>query len=40
VPLEENPTDLFGTRREAGKPGLGPILPDAKETAVWTDRRK
>jgi hypothetical protein len=40
VPLEENPTDFFGAKREAGKAVLGPVLPDAKESTKWVDRRK
>lgn len=32
--------DLFGTKRDPGKACIGPILPGAKDTAVWVDRRK
>ncbi|MBA4387401.1 MAG: hypothetical protein C0404_05430 [Verrucomicrobia bacterium] len=33
-------TDYFGTKRDPAKPVLGPVLPDAKETTKWIDRRK
>jgi hypothetical protein len=40
VPLEECPTDFFGTKRDPASPCLGPVLPDAKESTKWVDRRK
>jgi len=35
-----NPEDFFGAKRDPAKPGLGPVLPDAKESTKWVDRRK
>ncbi len=32
--------DLFGTKRDPKSSCVGPILPGAKDTAVWVDRRK
>jgi hypothetical protein len=40
VPAEECPTDFFGTKRDPASPCLGPVLPDAKESTKWVDRRK
>lgn len=40
LPIEDNSTDFFGTQREVGKPVLGPVLPDARESTKWVDRRK
>jgi hypothetical protein len=40
VPLKENPTDFFGTKRDPAKPVIGPVLPGAKQSTRWVDRRK
>ncbi len=40
VHVKDNPTDLFGTKRDPARPVLGPVLPGAKDAAVWIDRRK
>jgi len=37
--VEENLLDMFGTKRDAARSVLGPILPGAKPEAVWIDRR-
>jgi hypothetical protein len=39
-PLAENPADYFGTKRDASHAVLGPVLPDAKQSTKWLDRRK
>lgn len=38
--LPDNPTDFFGTKRDPATPTLGPVLPDAKASTQWVDRRK
>ena len=38
--LPDNPADFFGTKRDPKQPVLGPVLPDAKESTKWADRRK
>ena len=40
VVLKENPTDMFGTERDMKQSVLGPVLPDAKQSSAWIDRRK
>jgi hypothetical protein len=35
-----NPEDFFGTKRGVANAVLGPVLPDAKESTAWVDRRK
>jgi len=35
-----NPEDFFGTKRGVANSVLGPVLPDAKESTAWVDRRK
>jgi Right handed beta helix region len=40
VPLAENPTDFFGNKRDPAKPVIGPVLPDARQSTKWVDRRK
>jgi len=40
IPAEECPTDLFGTKRDPASACIGPVLPDAKESTKWVDRRK
>ena len=37
---DDCPEDLFGTKRDPKSSCIGPILPGAKDTAVWVDRRK
>jgi hypothetical protein len=40
VALDDNPTDIFGNKRDPATPTVGPVLPDAKESTKWVDRRK
>jgi hypothetical protein len=40
VHVEENPLDMFGAKRDPGKPVLGPSPPGATQAAAWVDRRK
>lgn len=37
--LADNPTDYFGTPRKPGAADLGPVIPDAKVSTKWVDRR-
>lgn len=38
--LEECPTDFFGNKRDPKHAVVGPVLPNAKESTKWVDRRK
>ncbi|MCK5849345.1 MAG: right-handed parallel beta-helix repeat-containing protein [Kiritimatiellae bacterium] len=38
--LRDNPTDLFGNKRDPRNACLGPVLPGSKQSVVWVDRRK
>lgn len=40
VPADDNPTDFFGTKRNPTQPVIGPVLPNAKQSTKWMDRRQ
>jgi hypothetical protein len=40
VAAEDNPTDFFGSERDPRSAVVGPVLPNARQSTKWIDRRK